>query len=866
MSAYDSDSDCEIGSGYSLSFEHAPPQADGNSICYVEDINENGAKSQPKTKLIDWLHREIMDCNNEFFKTKPNIHECLRGPVKPYVEFDLVMEKSQFKNGEFKKMNRQIGAEIRHILQQFYKCKPADIMILCASGIYDETRCKFSFHGIVNGCGYYSCGRVFKDHVLPQLRQVLNKYPFDAQPYGRADRQQNLRAPYCSKFNSSRKLKLCTFDEMGNLTGYHDKIDLETFEKCLVQCTKNEKFIALEPLAKVEIEYPEDKRQLDESSLNKILAGIDVTRFRDYWKWTCMITSIRKAAAGADFGINSALTWSLGDPQYEHKKDSVLDKIEEIFENEDLQRRAWGVGHLMRELKNDNLDLHELMATEVGEKNSKGGGAAFLFSQFTDGDVADYFMQLHGDEFKFLEGKIFHFQGSYWQESSVGTIFKLLDDIYWDLDRILGNIKRGFDSKKIIEITKNLEKLRSARCLKNFWEMIKTRIEIQEYIFDKDPYLLGFMNGTYDLKAGLFRGPRKEDYISRVVPYDYSAEVDPSAAAELHEFISKVLPILDEREFLLKVLSTTLDGMLLENMIMLLGDGRNGKDTLMNLLKAAIGGGFFYKAPNYILTEKIKPGPNPEVASMHLKRAIIYSEPDRKATLRTNTIKELTGSETMSARQIYSKNVDDKKCSGTHIVLLNNLLSMDDPGDAMLNRLLVIRFHSLFRTEEHLALVPEGTPHVYLADAYYKTDAFYAKNRMPFMHLLLRYYKKFAAEGHLLKNVPRSIMDATREYVADSDDFVGWFRERYEFTNSEADFARITDIYKEFKNSDLWNNMNRTDRRKMTKVKLEQSIKSNPTLRPFFKDRLHTKNVDVTCVLVKYKMRKFASIDEMDDI
>jgi hypothetical protein len=370
MSSYDSDSDCDEvnGSGYELTQELIGSHDRNVNVTYVEDIDEKGAKTQPRTYCTTLLHGKIMGFSHE--NHIPNQHECLTEGVKPYVEFDLKLKNSEISQEEFKKLKCAIGANIRSILSTFYECDPADVMILCSSGSVDDEYQKISFHGIVDGPEYYLCGRVFKDHILPKLPKVLGKYDFDPQPYGSAGKRQNLRMPYCSKFGSKRKLRLVKFNENGEMVAYFKKIDYETFQKCLVQCVGGKKLSPLRPLPKVEREYPEDKRQLDEPALNKILAGIDVTRFRDYWKWTCMITSIRKAAADADFAINSALSWSLGDPQYASKKYSVGAKIEEIFNNANLMKKAWGVGHLLRELKSDSPNLYEEVAFDLGEKSS----------------------------------------------------------------------------------------------------------------------------------------------------------------------------------------------------------------------------------------------------------------------------------------------------------------------------------------------------------------------------------------------------------------------------------------------------------------------------------------------------------------
>lgn len=340
-----------------------------------------------------------------------------------------------------------------------------------------------------------------------------------------------------------------------------------------------------------------------------------------------------------------------------------------------------------------------------------------------------------------------------------------------------------------------------------------------------------------------------------VVPYNYE-ESSESQIDWAFEFINKVLPVEEERDFLLKSLSTCLDGKLLENFILLIANGRNGKDTLItNVMKFVLGNQLYYDAPNYILTDRLKTGANPEVANMHKRRMIVYNEPPKKATLNCATVKQLTGCENMPARGLYQNKNETKICA-SQFSLLNSLLSMDSPDDAMLNRLFVIKFRSMFRTEERLAELPEDSKYAYLVDSYYKTTEFLERIKLPCMNILLSYYKLFRSEGRILRNAPKSIMEASKQYISDSDDFVSWFQETYVQTTMESDFVKMKDIYAMFKCSDLWYNMNKSERRRMNKTKLQKDIQDNPTLRAFYRERKIIGGKNCKNIIVKYKVKE----------
>lgn len=551
------------------------------------------------------------------------------------------------------------------------------------------------------------------------------------------------------------------------------------------------------------------------------------------------------------------------------KDDLQIANLLEVLEDELRQKYGIDMRLKIKDMEPVQLDICEDDVSDDDDDCDCGDGTdphiAVLKSMFSDGDVATYFCYIHKDEFKLYNEVLYYFNGCYWEQSSTGVIYNKLNDIYFSL---LDTLNTHFGDKEYIEfynktLINKLIKLRTSRNLKNIWESIKFRIEIKDDIWDSNPYLLGFINGTYDLKQNIFRKADKLDYISQIVPYEFK-EAEQSEIDFAMQYFNKIFPNESERDFFLKSLSTCLDGKLLENIIFALGNGRNGKDTILTMImKRVLGDDLYYDAPNSIIIDKIKAGANPEIANMHKKRLIVYSEPNKHAILNCANIKQLTGTEVMPVRGLYSSNNKTKMCC-TQFIMQNKLLTMDSPDDAMLNRLYVIPFRAMFRTEEKLAELPSDTQFAYLVDSYYKSIEFFERIKLPFMHILLQYYQIFQKEGNILKNAPKSILDASKKYISDSDNFVNWFNECYKHSDNENDHIKLKDIYEKFKSSDLWANMNKAERRKMTRTKLEQDIIENPTLRAFFRDRIQIDGVRYRSVMVKYRVKSY-DIDDSDE-
>jgi len=520
-----------------------------------------------------------------------------------------------------------------------------------------------------------------------------------------------------------------------------------------------------------------------------------------------------------------------------------------------------------------NLRVVDTTSGNVGQKLTDIQIKKFIKTAQTDGDFADYFVKEYSDMFKVLDNILYYFNGVYWEETKDTILYNKLDAMYWSLKKVMDSMD-DLIGKEAINVFSNIQKLRMTKPLKNIIEAIYKRIELNKDIFDKNEFLLGFINGTYDLTTDTFRKGKQEDYITRVIPYEYkeleslnSGMLDDNnitnAISIFNDFIDKIMPVKEERDFLLKALSTTLHNKLTENILFLQGNGRNGKDTLMNLLRNTLGTDMYYQAPNHLLTLPLKPGANPEVANMHKKRAIVYNEPDAKSYIRCNTVKKLTGTDIMPVRGLYSSR-NETNMVGTHIVLQNDLLKLDVPDDAMANRLYVIEFKAMFRTKEVLDELPEDTQYAYELNSFYKSNEFYEKCRLPLLHALLNAYKQFRDEGYILKNAPKTIRDLSKAYLSESNEVNLWFHEQYMRSDEDVianntmvyNYVKMKDVYALFKTSDLWQNMNKADRRRLTKAKFEKDIMNIPALRPFYRERYNpNRNIDITNVIIKYTER-----------
>lgn len=195
--------------------------------------------------------------------------------------------------------------------------------------------------------------------------------------------------------------------------------------------------------------------------------------------------------------------------------------------------------------------------------------------------------------------------------------------------------------------------------------------------WDTKPYLLGTKDGTIDLKTGKLEPGNPDDYVRTIIPTKWTGLNTPCPRFEL--FMNQIFGDRPEFQrvelvsFLQRTLGYGLMGITLEHIFLLMfGDeGRNGKDTLMSLLKVILGdivGAIDNDA--VISTGRLGTpgGPKSHLLELHGKRMGWASEPQEGARFDVAQVKYLTGGGEIVGRRPYDKY--STAFQPTHLLLL----------------------------------------------------------------------------------------------------------------------------------------------------------------------------------------------------
>jgi len=200
------------------------------------------------------------------------------------------------------------------------------------------------------------------------------------------------------------------------------------------------------------------------------------------------------------------------------------------------------------------------------------------------------------------------------------------------------------------------------------------------------------------------------------------------------------------------------------------GKGGNGKGVLSEIVKRAFGQ-YYHPIPHSILTkvQDKKDAPCPPLAKAKGKRFAQFSEPEAEDKFQVGMIKEITGGDEITARDMYKSTITFKPQFGMY-GQTNNIPKLNRADGGAQRRFRIIPFKNSFvnnPTEPFHKLI-----NVELKDKIVKNE----KWRNEFMWLLMEAYQRVVKHG--LKE-PAETLEASKDYMEDNNPVGSWLRSTY---------------------------------------------------------------------------------------
>ena len=171
----------------------------------------------------------------------------------------------------------------------------------------------------------------------------------------------------------------------------------------------------------------------------------------------------------------------------------------------------------------------------------------------------------------------------------------------------------------------------------------------------------------------------------------------------------------------------------------------------------------------------------------------------------------------------------------------NDLPQLDESGDAMARRIDVSPFDSRFMTYDRYNELTEEemeTGKYHLANPEYESSDFVDTHKQALMIILMEHFKIFQNNGFIMKP-PTAVINEAKEYLKYSDDFFGWFSDKFE--KKEGSVITFKSLWNKFNTSDYYNNMTKAEKRKFNQSHLKSVVQNNMFLKNHFKkkDRMY---------------------------
>ncbi len=312
--------------------------------------------------------------------------------------------------------------------------------------------------------------------------------------------------------------------------------------------------------------------------------------------------------------------------------------------------------------------------------------------------------------------------------------------------------------------------------------------------WDKKTKILVVKNGCIDLSTGRFTDGNPTDYMRTHCPVELSKTKSEDNIKLWNDFLlSSQDGDTDVVRFIQKLIGYSVLGTCERHIFPVFYGvhGRNGKSTMFEILKEALGSQMC-KLPNDFLIKKKAQKPDGAADSVLMglqgKKIVWCSEIDKGDQIDLPKVKGLTGGDTITARGNWAKHQIEFQPTFTSFMLTNRLAHVDASDEAFWQRCFVIPFGLSFVQEPK-------------KDYERKVDL----NLKDKLQRVLPDIIRWVVEGSLLYQheglfpLPEAVLSATKKYRLGEDRVGEFLREYYEKTDKLSGFALRSEMYDFYK-------------------------------------------------------------------
>jgi phage/plasmid-associated DNA primase len=462
----------------------------------------------------------------------------------------------------------------------------------------------------------------------------------------------------------------------------------------------------------------------------------------------------------------------------------------------------------------------------------------------TEHDVAMVFVQKFGDRFLCANSRSkewYEFYDHRWHEMDNGVQMRKMfpTDLYKIFERFKetqeGLVKDAESEKKawlkesISRTRAIMSSLKTSAFQRKVLEQCEFELYNKDFLKKKDEnvHLWVCENGVLDLKEGIFRDGKPDDYCTFSCGINYVEFTDDDEDVKtLNDFFGKVFVNENLRNYFLdNVCSIMEGGNPNKNFIIGTGCGSNGKSVTYLLLRA-FSGDYCWTFPRelFIIGKGNSSGAaRPELSAIRGRRLALVNELAKTDVVNIGVLKELTGNDVFFGRALY-KEASEVKPQFKLFMHCNEPPKIPAHDDASWDRSSFLDFEAIFVLPRKLKKLPVPKE----KSKQYKLKRFHADlslaDKMPrlavaFLWMMFNRFKIYKQRGLV---TPHEVTHANK-IQRNKNDFYGLFmKERVEKTKDKSDFIKFTELADDF--IDWYNDAFPQAREKFSKPSFETEI------------------------------------------
>ncbi len=261
-------------------------------------------------------------------------------------------------------------------------------------------------------------------------------------------------------------------------------------------------------------------------------------------------------------------------------------------------------------------------------------------------------VNLFGDDFRHCHPwkKDLVWTGRYWAEDDTAQVDRWAKDT---VQIIWAQAAAATDETEKKALGSHAIKSEEARKIRAMIALARSEAEVTilPADMDRDPWLLNVANGTLDLRTGRLRDHQREDFATKLCHVFY----EPAATCPL--WLALLETVFASRARLIryvqKLLGHCLTGDVSEQFLgVWWGTGANGKSTIINTILDLLGDDYAIKAGRDLFMAHKGDSHPTQLARLFGKRLVVAVETAESARLDEGLVKELTGSDPVTARRM----------------------------------------------------------------------------------------------------------------------------------------------------------------------------------------------------------------------